>query len=203
MNELDRTRVVLRSMEGFEALRSVLAYLRSISVVFETRHAGGHLAALRDEIEATAPSHLTEPELGLLKSQCSRAAMHLHLALLYTAVGFYEALVETNPALRYDELDEVLEAARRNGLLDSMRELRNAVFHVRPSVRSHELLLDVVSGSKENALAWNRLEDLLFDATERVFRDPEALFQEKKEVLEEGFRRALAYYEEHLAQKSE
>ena len=38
---------------------------------------------------------------------------------------------------------------------------------------------------------------------ERVFRDPEALFQEKGEVLEEGFRSALAYYEEHLAQKSE
>ena len=203
MTEPDRIRVVLRSLEGFQALRSALAYLRSISVVFESGNAGGHLATIREEIEATAPEHLTEPELGLLSSQCSQAAMYTHQALLYTAVCFYEVLVEANPALRYDELDEALEAARRNGLLDSMRDLRNAVFHVRPSVRSHELLMDVVRGSTENALDWNRLEDLLFDATERMFRDPEALLQEKKEVLEEGYRRALAYYEEHLAQKSE
>ena len=199
MNEPDRTRAVLRSLEGLQALKSALAYLRSMSVVFESGNAGGHLAAIREEIEAIAPEHLTEPELGLLSSQSLRAAMSIHQALLYTAVCFYEALVEANPALRYDELDEVLEAARRNGLLDSMRDLRNAVFHVRPNVRSHELLLDVVRGSTENALDWNRLENLLFDAAERVFRDPEALLQEKKEVLEEGYRSLLAYYEEHLA----
>ena len=66
MNEPDRTRAVLRSLEGFQALRSALAYLRSMSVVFESGNAGGHLAAIREEIEAIAPEHLTEPELGLL-----------------------------------------------------------------------------------------------------------------------------------------
>ena len=203
MNGLDKTRTVVRSLDALQSLRSVLVYMRSMSVIFESGNAAGHLAAIGEEIRAIGPERLTETEVEQLSARCSQAAMYTHLSLLYTAVSCYQTVVEANPALCHDKLDEVLETARRSGLLDSMRELRNAVFHVRPSVRSRELLLDVVSGSKENALAWNRLEDLLFDATERVFRDPEALFQEKKEVLEEGFRRALAYYEEHLAQKSE
>ena len=122
---------------------------------------------------------------------------------MYTAVCFYKALVEVNPALRHDELEKEVEAARRNGLLYSMMEVRNAVFHVRPNIRSEQLILDVVRGSTENKLAWNKLENLIFDATEKVFLSPEALYQEKKEVLEEGFRSALAYYEEHLADKYE
>ena len=48
----------------------------------------------------------------------------------------------------------------------------------------------------------SKIEDLLYDATEKVFRNPETLFQEKEEVLMEGYRRALAYYEEHLSKSS-
>ena len=203
MNKPDKTRVVLRSLESFEALRSVLAYLRSISVIFENGKAGGHLAAIGEEIKATIPEQLTEPELRLLSSYCSHAAICTHIALLYTALCFYKALVEVNPVLRHDKLDKELEAASHNGLLDSMRKVRNAVFHVRPSTRSSQLILDVVRGSAENKLEWNKLENLLFDATERVFDSPEALYQENKEVLAEGFRSALAYYQEHLADKYE
>jgi len=47
--------------------------------------------------------------------------------------------------------------------------------------------------------ALGKLERLLYDATEAVFRNPEVLFQKKKEILEQGFRDALAYYHEHLA----
>ena len=201
MDTLDKTRDVLSSLESFQALRTALTYLRSVSVVFESGNAGEHLAAIGEEIQANAPEQLTEEEPRHLSAECSRAAMCTHLALLYTALCSYEALVEANPALRHDKLDATLEAARRNGLLDSMRELRNAVFHVRPSTRTHRLVLDVVRGAAENALAWNTLEDLLFDATEDVFVNPEALFQTKQEVLEEGFRSACAYYEEHLADR--
>ena len=201
MDRPDKTRVVLRSLDSFQALRSALAYLRSISVIFESGKSGGHLAAIGEEIEATAPEQLTEPDLHLLSSYCSHAAIWTHIALVYTAVCFYEELVKVNPALRYDELDKELEVARRNGLLDSMRKARNAVFHVRPRPRPEQLILDVVRGSIENKIEWNRLENLLFDATEKVFHSPEALYQEKKEALEEGFRSALAYYEEHIADK--
>ena len=191
------------SWDCFDGLRSTLIYLRSISVIFETGKAGGHLAAIEEEVKLVAPETLTEEDLSQLSFYCSQSAMYLHAALLYTAVCFYESLLEVNPALAYDKLDRELEKIRRSGLLDSMCELRNAVFHVRPNVRSHHLLRDFVRCSAECNLEWNTLENLLFDATEKVFRSPEVLFQEKREVLEEGFRKALAYYEEHVADNNE
>lgn len=176
-----------------------LAYLRSFSIIVEDDGDGRHLTAIEKELKATAPEQLTEAELRLLSMYCSKAAICTHVALLYTAVCFYKTLVEVNPALRHDKLDEELEAARDSGLLDSMREVRNAVFHVRPSTRPELLINKVVKRTFENKLSLGNIEDLLYDATERVFLNPETLFQEKKEVLMEGYRRALAYYEEHLS----
>ena len=127
--------------------------------------------------------------------------MCIRLALLYTAVSSYETVVKVNPALRYDKLDKVLEAAHHSGVLNGMAELRNAVFHVRPSTKAHQLAIDIVRGSAMNGLQWNTLEDLLFEAVEAAYLNPEGLYQEKREVLEEGFKRLLAYYDEHLANK--
>ena len=203
MNGLDKTRTVVRSLDALQSLRSVLVYMRSMSVIFESGNPGGHQVALGEEIRAIGPEQLAETEVEQLSARCSQAAMYTHLSLLYTAVSCYETVVETNPALRHDKLDEVLESPRCNGLLDSMRELRNAMFHVRPSTQAHQLAMDIVKGSATNGLQWNTLEDLLFEAAEEAFRNPEALYQEKVEVLEEGYKRALAYYEEHLADKDE
>ena len=186
-------------MESFQALRSALAYLRSISIIFEGGGVGGPLAAVEEELKATIPEQLTEKDLRQLSMYCSKAAICTHVALLYTAVCFYKMLVEVNPALRHDKLDEELEAARSSGLLDSMKEVRNAVFHVRPSTQSELLINEVVKRTLENKLALGKIEDLLYDATERVFLSPETLFQQKEEVLMQGFRSALAYYEEHLS----
>ena len=203
MNGLDKTRTVARSLDALQSLRSALAYMRSMSVIFESGNAGGNQTAIGEAISAIGPERLTETEVEQLSARCSQAAMYTHLSLLYTAVSCYQTVVEANPALRYDKLDEVLETARRGDLLERMRALRNAVFHVRPSTHAHRLAMDIVKGSAANGLQWNTLEDLLFEATEAAFRNPEALYQEKVEVLEEGFRRALAYYEQHLAEKDE
>ena len=203
MNGLDKIRMVVWSLDALQSLRSVLVYMRSMSVIFESGNAAGHLAAIGEEIRAIGPERLTETEVEQLSARCSQAAMYTHLSLLYTAVSCYQTVVEANPALCHDKLDEVLETARRSGLLDSMRELRNAVFHVRPSTHAHRLAMDIVKGSATNGLQWNTLEDLLFEAAEEAFRNPEALYQEKVEVLEEGYKSALAYYEEHLADKDE
>ena len=202
MDKPDKFRGVLRSMDSFEALRSALAYLRSISVVFECAKPGGGLAAIGEKIQATAPEQLTERDLRRLSSYYAAAAISTHIALMYTAVCFYKALVEVNPALRHETLDKALEIATCNGLLDSMREVRNAVFHVRPGTRSEALVTDVLKRVDENKLRWNTIEALLFDATQQVFQSPEDLYQEKEEVLMEGYRSALAYYEEHLAEST-
>ena len=199
MSELDKSKIVLRSMDSFQALRSSLAYLRSVSIILEDGGDGGHLTKIEEELKATTPEQLTEAEFRLLSMYCSKAAICTHVALLYTAVCFYKALVEVNPALRHDKLDEELEAARGSGLLESMREARNAVFHIRPSTRPELLISEVVKRTLENKLSLGKIEDLLYDATEKVFRNPETLFQEKEEVLMEGYKKALAYYEEHLS----
>ena len=203
MDKPSKTLAVLRSLESFQALRSALAYLRSMSVLFEGGRTGRHLAAIEEEIKAAAHEQLTGAELSQNALYCSIAAMCTHISLVYTAVCFYGVLVETNSDLRHERLDQELEKARRNGLLESMRQVRNAVFHIRPNTRSDQLVLNVVKRSTEQELQWDKLENLLFDATEKVFCSPETLFREKKEVLEEGFRNALAYYEEHLAERQE
>ena len=202
MSELDKSKTVLRSMDSFQALRSSLAYLRSVSIILEDGGDGGHLTTIEEELKATTPEQLTEAEFRLLSIDCSKAAICTHVALLYTAVCFYKALVKVNPALRHDKLDEELEAAKGSGLDESMREARNAVFHIRPSTRPELLINEVVKRTLENKLSLGKIEDLLYDATEKVFRNPETLFQEKEEVPMEGYRRALAYYEEHLSKSS-
>ena len=80
-----------------------------------------------------------------------------------------------------------------------MSEMRNAVFHVRPSTQSERLLADVIRRTLAHRLALAKIERLLYDATERVFGDPESLFQEKEEVLMQGFQDALDYYDKHLS----
>ena len=45
--------------------------------------------------------------------------------------------------------------------------------------------------------------DLLVEATKAAYCNPEALYQEMVEVLEEAFKRILAYYEDQMADKDE
>ncbi len=130
---------------------------------------------------------------------CSKAAICTCVALLYTAVCCYIKLLEINPELQHNELDKEIKTVKDSGLLNSMRDVRNAVFHIRPSTRSERLIDDVVRRTLANKLALAKLEDLLYDATENVFRSPEALFQEKEEVLMQGFQDALAYYDKNLS----
>ena len=140
-----------------------------------------------------------EQQIGQARMHCAKAVISTHVALLYAAIWWYEKLVEINPSLKHDPVDAELRTVSDSGLLESMREVRNAVFHIRPSTRAERLISDVVNRTLANRLALAKLERLLYDATEAVFLNPEALFQEKEEVLMQGFRDALAYHHEHLA----
>ena len=191
--------IVLSSLEAFQGLRLAMAYLRSISIVFDRPRDGGRLDSADQDLRMVLTGTADVKDIPQMLMFCAKAAISTHVALLYAAIWWYRKLVEINPALEYETLETELKVVIDSGLLESMREVRNAVFHIRPSTRSERLIDDVVKRTLANRLALAKLERLLYDATEAVFRDPEALFQEKEEVLMQGFRDALAYYHEHLA----
>ncbi len=83
-----------------------------------------------------------------------------------------------------------------------MRQVRNAVFHIRPNTNSTKLVGNVIRCTLDNRLALAKLERLLYDATEQIFLSPEALFQEKEEVLMQDYQDALAYYDKHFSKPS-
>ena len=198
MNTRDRLELVSSSLESFHALRKDLETIRSIGVIFEKRDVAGLVDSIAGEVKASG-ADVAEAEVVELATYCIKAALCTHVGLLYAALCQYTRLVDINRELRHEELDAALKIARESGLFESMRELRNTVFHIRPSARCERLVEAVVKQSRGSGLPGARLERLLYDATEKVFQSPEALFQEKEEVLMQGYRDALAYYDRHVA----
>ena len=199
MPKQDKSDIVLSSLETFHVLRSRLAYLGSFSTVFQSRTP---IDTIKDELIGSYGGKLDERKLAELSSNCLQATICMNVALLYAAIHCYIELCGINSELRLDELDREIRVAEDSGLLNCMRELRNTVFHVRPNKRLDRLVDEVVSRTLENKLAFAKLERLLYDATEKIFTSPEALFQKKKEVLMQGFQDALAYYDKHLKDRS-
>ena len=193
----DKQQMVLSSLDALQALRSSLAYLRSVSIIFNSPASA--LDKITEELGAVLSKAQSERDMTQMLQYCSRAAICTHVSLLYTAVCCYLRLVEINPALRHAGLDSELTLVTDSGLLKSMSEVRNAVFHVRPNTQSERLLADVVRRTLANRLALAKLERLLYDATEKAFGNPEGLYQEKEEVLMQGFQDALDYYKKHLS----
>lgn len=202
MPKRDKSGIVLSSLETFDALRSRLAYLHSFSIMFQSDEDGMPIDRIDEELAARYGGELEDSDIAELASNCAQATICTHVALLYAAIGCYNELCEINPELRLDELDKEIRVVRDSGLFSSMRELRNAVFHIRPNKRLDKLVEDVARRTLKNKLALAKLERLLYDATEGIFSSPESLFQEKEEVLMQGFRDAVAYYDKHLKDRS-
>ena len=197
MTKSDNQRVVMSSLDAFHALRLSLAYLRSVSVIFDGPTAP--LEKITQELRTVVPEGQSERDMTQMLQHSSKASICTHVSLLYAAVCCYLRLVEINPALRHDGLDRELTIFTDNGLLKAMSDMRNAVFHVRPSIQSERLLADVVRRTLAHRLALAKIERLLYDATEKVFGNPQGLFQEREEVLMQGFHDALDYYNKHLS----
>ena len=198
-DEIRKSKVVLKSLESFDSLRVGLAYLRSVSIILE-----------RDEDFSTNPVPVwiadvikyrgknAVLDVEQLESQMQSyylATTSLPVALLYAALCHYKELANQNSRLRYAKLDSVLEEMEENGLFEKMREFRNAIFHVRPNKRIDQQAQDIFSFGIESNLKFARLEQLLYDFTEHVFRNFEILLQESREKLEDGYKKALAHYD--------
>ena len=119
-------------------------------------------------------------------------------SLLFSALEHYVDLVKTNPQLKHEELEATLRVMRECGLMETLRRLRNAVFHVKHNENIDNLVEEVRRLSSEHHIVIRRVEDLLYESTEQVFSGTE-IYRQPREALEQAFERALAYYQEHLA----
>ena len=202
MGSLDDSKEVLRSLDSFQALRVGLGYLRSISVCFERdEESQSRLSALM-VTHATAPDgRFDADEANELSHSYFQMTKALLYSLLFAALQHYLDLVETNPQLRHEELEATLHKMQACGQLETLRRLRNAIVHVKPNESIDDLVEEVHKLSIEHGIVIRRVEDLLYESTEQIFRGTE-IFRQPREALEKAYEEALAYYREHLAEEN-
>ena len=201
MSSLDEFKAVDRSLDSFKALRDGLGYLRSISVSFELDEVSqNRLFTLMVSRAMATDGTFNSDEADELSRSYFQTTVALMYSLLFAALQHYMELIETNTQLKHAELEATLHEMRECGLLDALRRLRNAVFHVKPNENIEDLAEEVRRLSGEYRVNMRKVENLLYESTEQVFLGTE-IFRKPREVLEQGYQEALAYYREHLADK--
>ena len=201
MNPHDEIKAVNESLDAFKALRDGLGHLRSVSVCFEmNEEARARLGALMVD-RATSPDGAFDAKAA---TEWSRAYFQMIPALLYSllfaALQHYIDLIESNSELKHEELEAILGKMRACGLLDTLSRVRNAVFHVKPNENIGALVDEAARLFSENQIVVRRVEDLLYECTEKIFLGTK-IYRQPREKLEQAFQEALAYYHEHLASK--
>ena len=203
MSWLDESKAVDRSLDSFKALRDGLGYLRSISVCFELDDVSRkRLFTLMASHATAADGTFNTNEGEVLSRSYFQMTGALLYSLLFAALQHYTELIETNAQLKHEELEATICKMRECGLLDTLRRLRNAVFHVKPNESIDDLVEEVRRLSAEQQISIRKVENLLYESTEQVFLGTE-IFRKPREVLEQGYQAALAYYREHVANKPE
>ena len=201
MSSLDEFKAVSQSMDSFKALRDGLGYLRSISVCFELDEVSRNRLFTLMASHARAADGTFDANEG---DELSRSYFQMTVALLYSllfaALEHYMELIETNTQLKHEELEATLHEMRECGLLDTLRRLRNAVFHIKPNESIDDLVEEVRRLSVERQINIRNVENLLYESTEQVFLGTE-IYRKPRETLEQAYQEALAYYREHVADK--
>ena len=201
MSSLNELKAVHRSLDSFKALRDGLGYLRSISACFELDEESQNRLFTLMASRAMATDGTLDADRA---DELSRAYFQMTVALLYSllfaALQHYMELIETNTQLKHEELEATLHEMRECGLLDTLRRLRNAVFHIKPNERIYDLAERVRRLSAEHQISMRKVENLLHESTEQVFLGTE-IYRKPRETLEQAYEEALAYYREHMADK--
>ena len=202
MSSLNEFKIVHRSLDSFKALRDGLGYLRSISGCFEMdEESRSRLFDLMVENAVSADGTFDAYGADELSRSYFQMTGALLFSLLFAALQHYIDLTKTNPQLKHEGLEATLHKIRSCGLFNTMRRLRNAVFHVKPNESIEDLIEEVHRLSTEHHIVMRRVEDLLYESTEQIFLGTE-IFRQPREALEQAYEEALAYYREHLADES-
>lgn len=203
MTQKNEHEAVFSSLDAFKALRDGLGYLRSISACFvadRESQSRQYEVILRNSLDGEGKPNREHFEQ--LTASYFHMTVILLYALLYSAIQHYMSLAESNPELKHRELEATLEDMGNSGLLETMRQLRNAVFHIRPNENIDDLVEKVREVAAENQIGISKVEELLYDATEQVFRGTE-IFRKSPDTLHQAFTDALAYYDDHIAEDGE
>ena len=201
MSSLDELKAVNRSLDSFKAVRDGIGHLRSISVCFELdEESRSRLFNLMVARAMAADGTFDADEADELSRSYFQMTVALLYSLLFAALQHYIELIESNPQLKHEELEATLHEMRECGLLDTLRRVRNAVFHVKPNESIDDLVEEVRRLSTEHQIVIRKVENLLYESTEQVFRGTE-IYRQPRETLEQAYEEALAYYREHLADK--
>ena len=199
LDEINELKAVSESLDSFKALRDGLGYLRSISVCFEVdEESKNRLFTLMASHGMATDGIFNADEADEWSRPYFQMIVPLLCSLLFAALQHYMELIETNTQIKHEELEATLHEMRRCGLLDTLRRLRNAVFHVKPNESIEDLAEEVRKLSKAHQISMRKVENLLYESTKQVFLGTE-IYRQPREVLEQGYQEALAYYREHLA----
>lgn len=157
--------VSLKALPIFSTMRSNLAMVLAFS--------------RRSILEA---SNYRDEDLGFLGIRPGEEQMNIHngnvitiqVALLYQALENYQELKKTKPTLEYRELEDFLKDLEGTGeFIDSMRIIRNGVFHVNtPKLRDRQCITSFNETCNEHGgvpTVMAELLNLLYDFTEKVF----------------------------------
>ena len=201
MSSLGETKAVLRSLDAFDALRVGLGYLRSITVCFaENEESRSRMSSLMVSHAMAADGSFRVDQAEKLANSYFWMIIPLMYSLLDAALQHYVDVIKSNPQLKHQEMEATLQRMRDCGLMGALRQLRNAVFHIRPNKNVDKLIEEVHKLANENGIVMSQVEKLLYDSTEQVFLGTE-IYRTSREELEKGFQEALAYYREHLAER--
>ena len=160
MNDFDDIRASFATLDALRALRDGLGYLRSISACFQgDEEDRDRLFALIASRTVTSQGGLDTREFDKLLFAYLQMIVALHASLLYSALEHYGDLAKSNPELRHQPLDVTVRQLRECGLYETLRRLRNAVFHVKPGESIDELVAEVRRLSIEMGKTMREIED--------------------------------------------
>ena len=196
MNTHDKSKAVTYSLSSFKSLRMMLAYLSSISSATGLDDDSfAELTAKLAEGVTEFQGECTEEDVEELLNYYARAVVSMRISFLYLALCQYRDLVKNDSLLRHAELDTVLGAMEGSGLLEKMSDFRKSLFHTRLNKSVDQLAEDIMKLCTHNNVGLTKLEELLYDVTERVFCNPEVLFQVSEQELMDGYDQVLTHYD--------
>ena len=193
---LRKQHLVMESIDVFKAFRMTLAYLRCISISFDsTWRSGPFFSSTRKKWKLGETS--SNEQLKELTFCYHIATMTMHVALVHDVLCHYRRLVALNSQLRYEGIDKTLDIMIERGIFEEMREIRNGIFHIRANVRVGEKFYSLIERLKQERIDLKALEMTFYDYSEFMFVESD-IFQHDREDLRRAFDEAVEYYKRHV-----
>ena len=196
MKNPHKSDIVMESLDALKALRMTLAYLRCISISFDSSWRSGPFSSYirkKWQLEET----LSSEQLEELTFCYHIATMTMHIALVHDVLCHYRRLVSLNSQLRYEAIDKTLEIMIESGIFEEMRQVRNGIFHIRTNAKVAKRFFLLIEHLKHEEIDLKGMENTFYDYSEFMFVESDIFQQDRKELLK-AFDEAIEYYKTHV-----